>query len=266
MEEEKLVSFDLKANFGFLKKPDYNDGLLLSYNMLHKPALLGILGAILGLSGYQQKGIFPEYYEKLKDLPIGIEPLNHEKGNFQKTSVKYSNTVGYANSDGNLLIEETMLIHPAYRCYLLLSMSNSDHAKLYDYLKEGKAEYIPYMGKNEFQIWWIDESTGENTFQEYNFNSGSSSNTTLPILTFFRKTINVRENTEDDSMANYNPFEFVFSPETFMYFERLPIRFDAELRQYKLEDYAYSNMHLKAGVQLPHIYYLSSKEAYVQLI
>ena len=46
MNNQRLISFDIQADFGFFKKPDYNDGVLLTYNMLHKPALLGILGAI----------------------------------------------------------------------------------------------------------------------------------------------------------------------------------------------------------------------------
>ena len=47
MNNQRLISFDIQADFGFFKKPDYNDGVLLTYNMLHKPALLGILGAII---------------------------------------------------------------------------------------------------------------------------------------------------------------------------------------------------------------------------
>ena len=103
MNNQRLISFDIQADFGFFKKPDYNDGVLLTYNMLHKPALLGILGAIIGLRGYRKKGEWPEYYQRLAALPVGIEPLEgrHEKGNFQKTIVKYTNTVGYANQAGN---------------------------------------------------------------------------------------------------------------------------------------------------------------------
>lgn len=93
---------------------------------------------------------------------VGIEPLEgrHEKGNFQKTIVKYTNTVGYANQDGNLLVEESMLIRPAYRCYLLLSEEHPDHRKLYEYIREGWAEYIPYLGKNEYPAWFGDSSSG----------------------------------------------------------------------------------------------------------
>ena len=46
MNNQRLISFDIQADFGFFKKPDYNDGVLLTYNMLHKPALLGILPAV----------------------------------------------------------------------------------------------------------------------------------------------------------------------------------------------------------------------------
>ena len=86
---KKLISFIIKADKGFLKKPDINDGIYLTYNMLHKPAILGILGAIIGLEGYKQNGVLPEYYLKLKDIPIGIKPMGDEKGNFQKTLISY---------------------------------------------------------------------------------------------------------------------------------------------------------------------------------
>ncbi|MFQ5633254.1 MAG: type I-B CRISPR-associated protein Cas5, partial [bacterium] len=66
----KLISIELRADLGFLKKPDINekDSIYLTYNMLHKPALLGILGAIIGLAGYHVRNKMPEYYERLKNL------------------------------------------------------------------------------------------------------------------------------------------------------------------------------------------------------
>ena len=60
-----LVSIDIKSDFGFLKKPDTNDPIYLTFNMLHKPCLLGILGAIVGEKGFQNYGVMPEYYQKL---------------------------------------------------------------------------------------------------------------------------------------------------------------------------------------------------------
>ncbi|MBA9075711.1 CRISPR-associated protein Cas5 [Rufibacter quisquiliarum] len=267
MSQEKLISIDLRGDFGFLKKPDYNEGMLLSYNMLHKPALLGILGAIIGLGGYQKKGELPEYYQVLNDIPVGIAPLegSHEKGNFIKSSVKYSNTVGYANKDGNLLVEETMLIKPAYRCFLLLNLEKPAQAKLYDYLKTGQAEFVPYLGKNEYHAWWLD-GEGNITFREYEFQLEATSSSDLKILTAFRKTITLKyERVEDDFMSASNPFEFVFTPTSFAYFERLPAGFHAQLFQYHLEDFTYSNFPLKKGVQLPNLYFLPELQGYVQL-
>lgn len=267
MSQQKLVSVDLRADFGFFKKPDYNEGLLLSYNMLHKPALLGILGAIIGLAGYQKKGELPEYYQQLKEIPIGIAPLEgyHEKGNFTKAAVKYSNTVGYANKDGNLLVEETMLIKPAYRCYLLLSLEQPQQAKLYDYLKIGQAEYIPYLGKNEYQAWWLDEK-GDITFREYAYEAATSVEAKRQLYTLFRKTITLKEHTDAEEYgSNYSYYDFTFTPQSFAYFERLPADFNLHLMQYDLQDYTYSNFFLKAGVRLPSLYFLPEINGYVQL-
>lgn len=160
---QKLVSIDLKADFGFFRKPDSNAGINLSYNMLHKPSLMGILGAIIGLGGYKEFGKVPEYLEKLKGIKVGICPLHHDKGSFAKAIIQYSDTTGYNNTDkdkkpSTRLMKESALIAPAYRCFLLLQMENEFHSKLYHYLSEGKAEYLPYFGKNEFAAWWDKES------------------------------------------------------------------------------------------------------------
>ena len=250
MANQKLISFDLRADFGFFKKPDYNDGILLSYNMIHKPALLGILGAIIGLKGYLKKGAFPEYYQRLKTLLIGIEPLNHEKGNFQKTTVKYANTVGYANDDGNLLIEEMMLIRPAYRCYLLLDIENEDQRKLCTYLKEGQAEYIPYLGKNEFQASWLNDD-GESTFQEYDFGAFE------PDQDFGLRTVFIKSNPlKNQQVAVKISFgsRTAFNEATFSYFERLPVHFHESLIQYQLCDMAYTDYTLSQASTIENLF------------
>lgn len=249
MSHRRLISFDIQADFGFFKKPDYNDGVLLTYNMLHKPALLGILGAIIGLEGYRQKGEWPEYYRRLETLPVGIEPLEgrHEKGSFRKSVVKYTNTVGYANQDGNLLVEESMLIRPAYRCYLLLEEENSDHRKLYDYIRQGWAEYVPYFGKNEYAAWF------EGTFREYRFTEF------IPETDFRISSLFIKE-----GVLNGKQVEASFSmslmkmvnESSFIYFERLPVGFHRVLMQYELADFAFTDWTLQAGTQIGNLYRL----------
>src|SRR5690606_14015845 len=145
-------------------------------------------------------------------------------------------------ADGNLLIEEMMLIKPSYRCYLLLDLSNPDHSNLCTNLKEGKAEYIPYLGKNEFQAWWLDKN-GESTFQEYEFEVKKADSGKFQVKTMInkRKVVLKDKVIDDDFYESYNPYEIAFNPDTFMYFERLPIGFNSELFQYDMCDFALSN-------------------------
>ncbi len=215
---QSLISIDLKSDFGFFRKPDTNTGINLSYNMLHKPSLLGILGAVIGLEGYKEYGKLPQYYDRLKSLQIGIQPLDHEKGNFIKTIIKYSNTIGYANKGTNYLTEEATLIKPAYRCYLLLELENGDHAKIYQYLKEGKAEYLPYFGKNEFAAWWEPKSFREDYLIEKN----------PPTEDFNIVSLVCLEDNQEDSIniafakATLNPRLRSQHEPDYIYFERLP--------------------------------------------
>lgn len=212
-----LISFDLRADFGVFKKPDVNEGLQMTFNLLHKPALLGILGAIVGLEGYQQRGKFPAYYEALRDLQVGIEPLGHEKGNFVKTVIKYTNTVGYANADGNLIVTEQTLHCPAYRCYLLPDLDDPVQACLYDRIVAGEAEYLPYFGKNECSAWWEPESVQSYAFEPFLANDD-----------FRVDSIFIRENPLRDLRAKprLSPsMRKVLHAATFAYFERLPVAF-----------------------------------------
>ncbi|RHJ87621.1 type I-B CRISPR-associated protein Cas5b [Parabacteroides sp. AM08-6] len=253
MRGQRLISFDLHADFAFFKKPDYNDGILLSYNMIHKPALLGLLGAVIGLQGYRKKRELPEYYQRLATLQVGIEPLSpyHDKGNFRKSVVKYTNTVGYANQDGNLLIEESLLIKPAYRCYLLLSEENEDHLKLYEYLRRGWAEYIPYLGKNEYPAWF-----GE-SFREYEFTEFHPLSN-FRISSLFIKEDIVKEKTVNESFS-MTSWEME-NKGNFIYFERLPKSFDIQLMQYELAEFVFMDWWLDANIKISSLYQIAYKQ------
>jgi CRISPR-associated protein Cas5h len=256
---EKLISIDLKGDFGFFRKPDANNTINLSYNMLHKPALLGILGAIVGLEGYKEKGVFPEYYQKLKNLKVGIAPLGDDNGNFQKTVIKYSNTVGYANKGTTYLTEEATLIKPAYRVFILINMENEYENKLLQHLKNGTAEYIPFFGKNEHFAWWEKES-----FVEYEFEKMDTNVEVKRFATFFKlpdhseplidlkETENMRRRDKSLGMP-------------FVYFERLPTGFNESIFQYELSKIVYSNYLLKSDTKLENIIKLPNGQ-YIQLL
>lgn len=259
---EKLVSIDLEADFGFLRKPDTNEGIAMSYNMLHKPALLGIFGAILGLEGYQKRGVLPAYYQQLQDLQVGIAPLRDERGNFPKTTITYTNTVGYANKDGNLIAYENTLIRPSYRIFLAL---RNDHP-LFNFLKEGQAEYIPYLGKNEFPIWWKPESFKEYALEPFAFDQD------YHVATLFCKTEGESSRMHETSATTLG-FAALLSAysEAFFYFERLPIGFrEFEMKkrgkeyQYKMAPFVYSNAKFSTQYRLGNLYVLHGNQV-VQL-
>lgn len=228
---QKLISFDLKAEFGFLKKPDINDGVCLTYNMLQKPVLLGILGAISGMKGYEKNGKLPEYYKKLRHLKVGIKPLESDKGNFTKEIVSYNNGTGFASNEagGNLIITEQILVKPSYRCFLLLNLENTDEKELYSLILSYQAEFIPYLGKNDFSAWWTDakEYEGITPFDfSHNYKVASIFAKTEAISGFVAKSMGRGAGLGEP---------------TFLYFEKLPIGFDEELYQYTYKDFAYSN-------------------------
>jgi CRISPR-associated protein Cas5h len=243
----KLISFDIKADFGMLKKPDTNEPVYLTFNMLHKPALLGILGAIAGLKGFQKNGELPEYYEKLKNVQVGIMPLPkdensersyHENGNFTKTIIKYNNTTGLASEEtgGNLIVAEQTLISPAFRCFVLLDETIKDQKKLIDNLLSYQSEFVPYLGKNDCSLWW--ENAKEIEFTEFE-----------PKGSFKIGSLFVKEEPVKDSKDEEALFDILMdSPEgnTFSYFENLPISYlSAPLFQYELRNFAFTDWDLK---------------------
>ncbi|MBN2694899.1 hypothetical protein JXR93_09575, partial [bacterium] len=263
---KKLISFIIKSEMGFLKKPDINDGIYLTYNMIHKPSILGILGAIIGLEGYKEvikqkvekpkknsKALFteekeinnsiqyPEYYQKLQNIKIGIKPIGDDKGNFQKTVIKYNNNTGFANKGGaNLMISEQTLISPSYKIYLLLDLDNEIESKLYSFIKEQKAEFLPYLGKNDFSLWW-----DKNRVEEYEFEKLEAAKS-FSIDTIFKK----EEAIVNHILKAVTRREFSQEKNSFFYFEKLPIGFNEKLFQYELADFAYTNAKLSESIKI----------------
>lgn len=262
---QRLISFDLKAEMGFLKKPDINDGIYLTYNILHRPALLGILGAIAGMKGYKENGVFPEYYEKLKHLKVGIQPIESDKGNYAKEIVSYNNSIGFASNEegGNLIVTEQILLKPEYCCYLLLNLDNDDEKTLYDNILSYKAEFLPYLGKNDFSAWWINANDEYNSFDKFDFNHN------YKIASIFAKT---------DAVSGYVARSMsMFSQESkefpFLYFERLPVDLEGKdkngkrLFQYSYTDFVYSNASFKKEMNMSKVgeFYQIDEDHIIQL-
>ena len=254
----QFISIDFKADFGFLKKPDTNEPVSLTFNMLHKPALLGIFGAILGISGYKtyldlkqkKRGYLPEYYLKLKNLKVGLQPLRDGKPTstvFDKTIIQYNNGVGYANLDGNLIIMEQTLVNPSFRIFLLLSKDDLEN-QLYDSLQNSKAEYLPYLGKNDFSLSWTNFK--EYDFKEYDFRES------FRIDSIFIKNEKTLKDNKSISFSDV----FGLSDSTYMLFEHLPIGYNEHLFQYDYESFSYTNVKFNPDYKLPNVYELDGEQ------
>ena len=122
----EVLKFNLSGKTAFFKIPDVNTYVYFSYGHIHKVAILGMLGAILGYKGYNQMNIkgailgykgynqmsrkdyYPEFYDRLKNLKVSIVP---KECSLSKKVQVFNNSVGYASYEegGNLIVKEQWL-------------------------------------------------------------------------------------------------------------------------------------------------------------
>lgn len=161
----KSLRFTLSGNFACFRRPDVNAEVYFTYNNIHRVALLGLLGAVLGLKGYprimNEKATkkdqvtardFPEFYELLSPLLISIVPAS-KNGYFTKKIQYFNNSVGYASKEqgGNLQVNEQCLENPKWTIILTQGgVENSVWQHLCDSLINERCVYIPYLGRNGF--------------------------------------------------------------------------------------------------------------------
>lgn len=218
----KALKFTLSGNTAFFKVPSVNSNCYFTYGNIHKPALLGIFGAILGYSGYMnQTSTYPEYYDKLKDLQISIIP---NRRNFKKKIQVFNNSVGYASKQegGNLIVKEQWLEDPSWTVYVMIS--NEESEKLADHMIHRRCVYIPYLGKNDHPADIHDISYAE-----------ISENKELGCMI--------------NSLSPYDGINFDMSEATFKYEEFLPIRLDSELNQHELQKFILTDV-IAEGTQM----------------
>ncbi|WP_028043569.1 type I-B CRISPR-associated protein Cas5b [Candidatus Stoquefichus massiliensis] len=145
----KAIKFTLRGKTAFFKNPEVNTYYYFTYGNIHKPALLGIFGAILGYRGYESEfDTYPQYYEKLKDISVSIVP-HKENGHFYRKIQYFNNSVGYASHEqgGNLVVKEQWLENPEWSIYVLIG--NEESQKLAEMIMNKQCVYTPYLGKND---------------------------------------------------------------------------------------------------------------------
>lgn len=153
MQPKEAVRFDLQGASAIFKKPDVNT-TYFTYNNIHRIALLGMLGGIMGLKGYthsDKAAVYPEFYEKLQGLGICVVP-RASKGYFPKKIQVFNNSVGYASFEegGNLVVKEQWLENPRWTIYIAdTEGAAEEYERLKKLLLQGECVYTPYLGKND---------------------------------------------------------------------------------------------------------------------
>ena len=129
----QALKFTLSGKTAFFKRPEVNTYYYYTFGNIHKVALLGMFGAILGYHGYNNTIELPEFYQKLKDIKVSILPQN-KKGYFSKKIQYYNNSVGYASKEqgGNLIIKEQWLEDPCWNIIVLLDNEEANMEIGYD--------------------------------------------------------------------------------------------------------------------------------------
>lgn len=228
----KALKFTLSGETAFFKKPDVNTYLYFTYGNIHKIAILGLIGAVIGLEGYnfQDKKEFPQFYSELNSLNISIVPRN-ERGYIPKKVQVFNNSVGYASKEegGNLIIKEQWLERPKWDIYILID-DNKNIDKITDNFLKNSFVYMPYLGKNDHyanitdaELVDLDEVTG------------SEKVNSLFIKDYFEF---IKEKKDI--------FNLGFQHEDmWKYEERLPIALESQENQYITVPFIFTNMRVK---------------------
>ena len=236
----EALKFTLSGNSAFFKDNVINT-VYLTYGNIHRVALLGMFGAILGYGGYGKQNDmlkkknkkmpdYPEFYEKLKDIKISIVS-NGKNGCFNKKLQTFNNSVGYASKEegGNLIVKQFWLENPSWDIYILLDCDEAK--KIAEYIKNKKAIYLPYLGSNDHlanimdvEIINIEEKIG-------------SEDETIEILSMV-KASDISEKKKNVFSMDKNSAR----DDIYKYSEYLPVALSKDLNQHEKEKMTITNM------------------------
>lgn len=145
----KALKFNLSGKFAAFRKPEVNSPAYLTYTSIHKVALIGLIGAIIGMQGYNQspKGELPEFYKELIDLEVSICA---PKKNPTIDIVTFNNSTGLASQEdgGNLIVFENIIVNPCWTIYI--KEGHKHFNKICDYILAQKVKFIPFLGRNDY--------------------------------------------------------------------------------------------------------------------
>ena len=172
---KRYISFILSSKFGFFRKPDFSskDSPSCSYNWIPPTTLYGLLGACIGLNGYNicyenfgGKRNKLEYMSLRNLLKIAIIPLADNNDlkldSFDKEIVVYNTNLHTVQKTGFAQCKEQILVNPKFEIILEIDEDkikskiveldlNEKFLNLLSIERFLKGPlFTTYLGKNEF--------------------------------------------------------------------------------------------------------------------
>lgn len=267
----EVLRFILSGKTAIFKKPDVNSYIYFTYGNVHKVALLGMFGAILGYGGYAQMSgpvkslkqgklseSYPEFYKCLKDLNISILPaLEYEKRMIPKKIQSYNNSTGYASNEqgGNLIVKEQWLENPKWEICVLLDCEEA--IKIKDALLARKCVYPPYLGKNDHPA--DIKNVRVESAEKVDFSLGKV-NCLVPKDMM---DIAVLDYDDYDDLSDNEDMEDFFNNGGVKYVEALPYYLDSWTNNYILRTFLYTNQLVRPQGKEVCVYHLPDKKKIV---
>lgn len=156
MYSDKILVFDIGSEYGHFRKFNTTTSPL-TYSIPTRSAIVGFLGAILGIerevsAGKFREGVMPvaEVFAK-KNANISVQLINPVK----KVNIAFNlldtekNAASFFNIKQRTQIEYELLKNPAFRIFINLR-DETIFSELINRIRENRTHFTPYLGLTQF--------------------------------------------------------------------------------------------------------------------
>lgn len=144
-----ILKFNISSNFGYFQDK-VNIRNNISYPSIHRPSILGIIGAILGIDGFaklKENGLI-KYIDELSSIEVGI--LINSEISYTKVTTNDSTSLNITNRDNRVTQKyETILNEPNFDIYLRIE-DDVLFNQVFSALKNKEYVFEPTLGKSYF--------------------------------------------------------------------------------------------------------------------
>lgn len=153
MPFEKVLIFDVESEYGHFRKFNTTTSPL-TYSFPTRSALIGLVGAVLGIERENSSGVLPDTQKPITEIfskvnaAIAVQLLNPVK----KVNIGFNllNTkASFFEIDNRTQIEFELLKHPKFRVFISC-LDSKIQSNLEQSIQNGKSHFTPYLGLSQF--------------------------------------------------------------------------------------------------------------------